>query len=120
MVTNISNPLYQNFAKSVVPEVLENVPLFLLNNPIALQKKYLELYDSPNVRKGRADWREAVTDAERDALEVLVGLFDWLDGLQPQPTTEVPQSTQAKKSLAFTLATRSARIFSSLGTGRDT
>lgn len=121
MLTNVSSPLYRNFAQNIVPEALKDVPLFLLNNPVALQKKYLELKDGPNVKKRRVDWRSAVTDAEQDALEMLVGLFDWLDGLQPQPqptTTEVPQDIQAKKSVALTLAVRGARAFSSLGIRR--
>jgi len=95
--------------------VLKDVPQFLLNNPIALQKKYLELKDGPNIKERRADWRKAVMDAQEDALEMLAGLFDWLDGLPPHPTTGVPQNTQAKKSVAFTLAARGARIISSLG-----
>lgn len=118
MLTNVSSPLYRNFAQNIVPEALKDIPLFLLNNPIALQKKYLELKDGANVKKGRADWRNAVTDAEQNALEMLVGLFDWLDGLQPQPqptTSEVPQDIQSRKSVAFTLAVRSARAFFSLG-----
>jgi len=82
--------------------VLKDVPQFLLNNPIALQKKYIEFKDGPNMKKRRADWRNAVTDAEENALEILEGLFDWLDGLQPHPTTGVSQIIQAKKSVAFT------------------
>lgn len=117
VLTNVSGPLYLNFARNIIPEVLKDAPLFLFNNPIALQRKYLGLKDGPNVKKVNSDWRSTVADAEQDALEMLVGLFDWLDGLQPrpQPTTEVPQNTQAKRSVAFTLAARGARVFSSLG-----
>ena len=120
MLTNVSSPLYRNFARNIIPEVLKDAPLFLLNNPIALQRKYLGFKDGPNVKKANSDWRSTVTDAEQDALEMLVGLFDWLDGLQPrpQPTTEVPQNTRAKKSVALTLAARGARVFSSLGMRR--
>jgi len=94
--------------------VLKDVPLFLLNNPIALQKKYLELKDGPSRTKREADWRKAVTDAEGNALEMLAGLFDWLDGLQPHPTTGVPKNNQAKNSVVFTWVARGARIISSL------
>ena len=31
----------------------------------------------------------AVKAGEQSALEMLVGLFDWLDGLEPQPTREI-------------------------------
>jgi hypothetical protein len=33
--------------------------------------------------------RKAVQAGEDRALEMLVKLFDWLDGLGPQPTTEI-------------------------------
>jgi len=39
------------------------------------------------MKKGRANLRNAARTAERNALEMLVDLFDWLDGLEPQPTT---------------------------------
>ena len=73
------------------------------------------------MKKGSSDCRDAVTDAEQNALEMLVELFDWLDGLQPQPqpTTEVPQHIRARRSVAFTLAARGARVFSSLGMRRE-
>ena len=31
----------------------------------------------------------SVKGAEQNALDTLVELFDWLDGLEPQPTTEI-------------------------------
>jgi len=108
VLTNASSPLYQNFAQNVVPEVLKDAPLFLLNNPIALQKKYLDLKDGPNMKKVRAAWRDVVTTAEQDALEMLVGLFDWLDGLQRQPTIGVPPNIQARQSAAFSLVATGA------------
>jgi len=39
--------------------------------------------------KRRAQFREAANVAERDALEMLRDLFDWLDGLGPQPIMKV-------------------------------
>ena len=35
------------------------------------------------------EMKKSVKRAEQNALEMLVGLFDWLDGLEPQPTTEI-------------------------------
>ena len=89
LLTNTSNPLFQNFSKDVLPCAFKDAPQFLLNNPIALQRKYLRLKNDPNVKIGREDLRNAVKVAEENALEMLVELFDWLDGLEPQPTTEI-------------------------------
>ena len=89
MFTNVSSPLHWNFSGDTIPEPLQDAPQFLLNNPIALQKKYQKLKDDPNVKKGRPDLRKAVKAGEENALEMMVDFFDWLDGLKPQPTTGI-------------------------------
>jgi hypothetical protein len=69
------------------------------------------------MKKGKADWHDTVTDAEHNALEMLVGLFDWLDGLkqpQPMPMAQLPQSIQEKNSAAFALVARGARLLSNV------
>jgi len=89
LLTNVTSPLHFNFSKDTVPDVLNEAPQFLLNNPIALQRKYLNLKDSSDMKKRRTEFRGAVNVAERGALEMLVDLFDWLDGLEPQPRMKV-------------------------------
>jgi len=69
--------------------VLKDAPQFILNNPIALLKKYNKLKGDPNTRKERAEFRKAVKAGEQDALEMMVDLFDWLCDLEQQPTTGV-------------------------------
>ena len=83
LLTNTSNPLYQNFSGDILPESVKGAPQFLINNPIALQRKYLELKGSQKMRAQMTSFREAVKASEQDALEMLVDLFDWLDGLEP-------------------------------------
>jgi len=85
LFTNVTSPLYRNFPS----DGLKSVTQFLLNNPIALQRKYLNLKDNPDMKKRRTEFHEAVNVAERGALEMLVDLFDWLDGLEPQPRMKV-------------------------------
>ena len=84
MFTNVLSPLSWNFSQDTIPKELKGAPQFLLNNPVALQRRYLELKDEPS----RAEMREVVKDGEQKALEMLVQLFDWLDGLKPQPMTK--------------------------------
>ena len=88
LLTNTSNPLYRNLSKDILPETFKGAPQFLLNNPVALQRRYLELRGEPNTRSRRPYFREAVKASEQDALAMLVDLFDWLDRLEPQPTTK--------------------------------
>ena len=96
MFTNVLSPLHWNFSVDTVPPVLKDAPQFLLNNPIALQRKYLKIKDDPNMKKRRNDLRKAVKVGEQHALEMLVQLFDWLDGLEPQRTTEIGVSQRVK------------------------
>ena len=82
VLTNLSGPLYQNFA---VPAVLNGAPQFAFNNPVALQRKYLALADGLTTRDKKTDarkreMRRLVKADEQLALEMLVGLFDWLGG----------------------------------------
>jgi hypothetical protein len=89
LLTNTSSPLYQNFSEDILPEAFKDAPRFLLNNPIALQRKYLELQDDPNMRSQRTHFRQVVKASEQRALEMLVDVFDWLYGLEPQPVSEI-------------------------------
>ena len=63
--------------------------MFCLDNPIALQKMYLKFEGDSDKQTKLAEMRRAVQAGEERALEMLVDLFDWLDGLGPQPTTEI-------------------------------
>ena len=96
MFTNVMSPLHWNFCDETLPNALKNAPQFLINNPIALQKKYLKLKDRPNVKKGGTDLRKAVKAAEQDALIMLVDLFDWLDGLEGQQRTRIAEKIDPK------------------------
>jgi len=89
MFTNVSSPLHWNFSVDTIPEVLEGAPQFFLNNPIALQRKFLELRDDPIMTKGGMDLHNIVKADEKEALEMLVDLFDWLDSLDRPTTTGV-------------------------------
>ena len=88
LLSNVPDEIYLNFPDEVIPEVLKHARKFLINNPIALQKNYLKQRDGMNEKAARKR-KALVKDAEQDALEMSVELFDWLDGLEPQPTKEI-------------------------------
>ena len=81
--TNIVTPLSWNFCMDTIPEVLKGAPQFQLDNPIALQRRYLNLRDNPDMEQKRITLHNAVKDSEQNALTVLVELFNWLGGLEP-------------------------------------
>ena len=73
MFTHVWIPSLFNHPQSMVPSPLKSDPIFLLDNPI-----------TPNNRgRGRK------SPDEREALEMLVKLFDWLDSLELQPATQI-------------------------------
>ena len=87
--TNCPTYLSFNFCEDAIPEILKDAPRFLFDNPIPLQKNFLRLKNDPNRKKERTEWRETVKHREQKALGKLVDLFEWLDGREPQPTTEI-------------------------------
>jgi hypothetical protein len=98
--TNVSSLLYLNFSGDTIPDILKDAPQFLLDNPVALQRKYLRLKDNPNIRNRGTDMRREVKAGEQNALEMLVELFDWLDGLEPQPMSRAEKAKNSAVSLS--------------------
>ena len=89
MFTGVSNPLSWNFSMDIIPEVLKDADLFMLDNPIAQQERYLRFKGDLGKRKYMMDMRRVVLAVEEDALGMLVDFFDWLDGLGTQPTADI-------------------------------
>ena len=89
--TNVLNPLASNFSQDSVPQVLKNAPQFHIDNPVSLQKKYIDFASKADQskKKAMAEMRKHVIAGEQKALETMVKLFDWLDDLEPQPTVEI-------------------------------
>jgi hypothetical protein len=87
--TNVPNILSWNFCGDSIPGGLKNAPLFLLDNPVALRKNYIKLKDNSYYQKKIKVMLSRLKTTELEALEMLVLLFDWLDGCEPQPTTEI-------------------------------
>ena len=81
VLTNVSSPLYQMFSGDTVPDALKDAPQFLLNNPVALQKRYLMLKDDPHVKRGSTYHRDGLKADKHNTLEMMVRLFHWLDSL---------------------------------------
>jgi hypothetical protein len=99
MFTNVLGDLSLNFPVERAPELLKDAPQFLVNNPIALQKKYLMFKDDPDMKSRMAGFRKAVKTDEQGALETLAGFFDWLDGLEQQSTTGIVPLFEARQNI---------------------
>ena len=108
--TNVLSPLHWNFSRDTLPDVLKGAPQFFLNNPVALQKKFLALKSSPNGKKAKVDLSRAVKAGEQSALEMLVDLFDWLESLEPQPTPEIRSLHRQRQKVAAMIANTPAHV----------
>ncbi|KAM6499741.1 hypothetical protein JOM56_005249 [Amanita muscaria] len=89
--TNVSAQLSLNFDQNSLPESLRNPDnQFRLDNPIALWKNYLARCSHSRVTKReRSEWKAEIHEKHQKALRTLASLFDWLDTLVPQPTTDI-------------------------------
>jgi len=85
MFTNVSGPLYWNFPRDTIPEDLEGAPQFFLNNPIALQRKFLGLRDNPIMKNGGMDLRNIVKADEKGAWRCWsISLTGWTTSIDPR------------------------------------
>ena len=92
LFTNVSSPLSWNFDQDSLPDVLRNHDdnQWLLDNPLAMWNKYLQIKAQSNVsRRVLGGLLNAVTEGHQKALEEICTIFDWLDGLKPQPTNDI-------------------------------
>ena len=110
MFTNTPSPLSWNFPEDTIPDALRDVPNFLLENPVALQKRYLAMEGDSSKKKLLRLMRKAVLACEEKALEMLVTLFDWLDGLRPHSMTEIVYLYNMSQSIKAMIMNTVAQI----------
>jgi hypothetical protein len=91
--TNVLSLLYFNFSWDTIQDTLKEAPQFLVDNPFPLQSKYRRLKDNPSIHNRGTDMRREVKVGKQNALEMLVELFDWLDGLESQPMSRAKRRT---------------------------
>jgi len=92
LFTNVSSPLSWNFDQNSLPDVLRGHDdnQWLMDNPLAMWNKYLQIRAQSNIsRKVLSGLLGAVKDGHQKALQEVGSIFDWLDGLKPQPTNEI-------------------------------
>jgi len=87
--TNVSDPLNCNFEESSLPDGLRHARQYLLDNPVAMQKKFLEKKARGTIPKAVQQMQRRVQDSEEMALDTLAELFSWLNDLVPQPTKDI-------------------------------
>ena len=113
MFTNVPSPLFSNFDMDTLPEVLRAAEPFLFDNPVAAvaaQKKYNYLRGDLAKKKVKTVMRNAVLASQEKALEELVKLFDWLDCLRPQPTTEIVYLYNISQNIEATITSTFAQM----------
>ncbi|KAF8320497.1 hypothetical protein DL93DRAFT_2224834 [Clavulina sp. PMI_390] len=90
LFTNVAGPFGWDFSLDTWAPALKNSPLYVLDNPVALQDKYGKLKMRPDITSNTLNEMEEVVQAsEQKALGVLAKIFDWLDELAPEPTSDI-------------------------------
>ncbi|KAF8634785.1 hypothetical protein AX17_004108 [Amanita inopinata Kibby_2008] len=85
LFTNVTTPLSWNFDQGSLLEALRNRRnQFLLDNPLAMWKKYLELESQQSFDED--DLLELEEGIDKGYAKALI---DWLDGLSRQPTNDI-------------------------------
>jgi hypothetical protein len=108
--TNVLSPLHWNFSGDTIPDETRDVPYFFLNNPVALQREYLKLKRGTGKREGRVDLCKEAAVAEREALKMLVDLFNWLDSLETRSMTESVTLHEISQTIDATTTNTLAQI----------
>lgn len=89
LFTNVSTPLSWNFETETLPDGFRDAEQFLIDNPIALLKKFEQLRSSsPTHKLIGALWR-SVEECHTKALDVLAEILDWVGLRQSQPTDDM-------------------------------
>ena len=91
MFTNVASPLSWNFDHNSLPDVLRGDDNhWLLDNPVAMWNRYLELKAQPKFsKKILSNFLNSIKEGHQKSLQTVSTIFDWLDGLEPQPTNEI-------------------------------
>ncbi|KAJ7825753.1 hypothetical protein B0H14DRAFT_2819458 [Mycena olivaceomarginata] len=87
--TMCSNPLSINFTNDAVPPSLKTAPQFYMDNPLSLLHRYREMKAKGQHKRQLRAASDHVVASEAAALQTMVRIFDWLDDLKPQPTTDI-------------------------------
>ena len=110
MFTNVANAAAFNFDPDSLPDELRSAEQFLLDNPVAIWKKFVSKASAKHgpSKKILRELRNSVIQGETKALNMLSDLFDWLDSLEAQPTKEIVtlyrQSQEIEESIQNTLS----------------
>ena len=113
LFTNVSSPLSWNFEVDTLPVELQGAEKFLIDNPLAMQEKYLR-DRAKDEAEGKIDkkkmkrFEKCINENHQTAVETLAEIFDWLDGLKSQATTEITslynKSIEIERRINGTLA----------------
>ncbi len=87
--TNVSNPLQWNFQSETIPQFLHDAHSFTIDNPFAMEMRLRQLCELPQKPEFEKRMRPSVHNTYTDTIDELVSLFNWLNELEPQPTTEI-------------------------------
>ena len=89
LFTNVQDMDRRNFDMNSLPPELQKAKNFCIDNPLALYKNAQRNRSGRDQSRKKKRSENSLNDDHEMAVEMLVDIFDWLDGLKPQATTEI-------------------------------
>ena len=107
LFTNVQDMDRRNFDMNSLPPELQQAKNFCIDNPLALYKNTQRNRGRDQSRKKKRS-ENSLNDDHETAVDMLVEIFDWLDGLKSQATTEITSlydtSMEIERKINGTLA----------------
>lgn len=111
LFTNVTDVMNVNFEHETLPSSISRDHLLYLNNPLAMQKSLEKMRKQKKLTSQQLQKsRRSIQEAEGAALDTLVDMFDWLDGLEPQPTLDFISLYEKTQSIDQGIANALARM----------
>jgi len=109
--TNVSSALSWNFDMTSLPNILHNAHHCLLDNPIAMRQKLFEIEKQGTISADlMSSLNKAVEEGHTKALDVLLKMFTWIDGLDPQPTKDITSLYNKYLTIERSISNALARV----------
>jgi hypothetical protein len=109
LFTNVASALSWNFEEDSLPDVLQDAHQFILDNPLAMWNKLLQIQEKKgSPPKKLLCLNQLVEQGHTNAIAMLVDMLNWLEGLDPQPTKHITmlynKSLDIERSISNALA----------------
>ena len=114
LFTNVQDIGRFNFDMNSFPHELREAKCFCIDNPLALyknaQRNREQLGMQGQFRRKKKRSKNSLDEDHEIAVEILAEIFDWLDGLKSQATTEITSLYNKSMKIEYSISGALARM----------